>query len=302
VRTIAGIGALLALSFGATAAVGPPAAPREPAPPGPGEVRDRIVSAMLSSDEILLSLLPPERMLAVGRFAVDPTVSHVSGAARRVPLRVGIEEPEVLVALQPEVVFADAFVRPEVRALLARSQVPVVRLPVVTDFDGVGRNVRTVGALVGESVRAEALVAGMHETLDDVRSRVRGAARPRVLLVNRGYTAGPGTLWDEMLGIAGATNAAAEMGIHGHAPVTLERALEVDPDVIIVNEWRADGLARSVVQPPALADDPLWSATTAARTGRVHEMQSRSLMSTSHFAAEGVDELARVLHPDGRPR
>lgn len=296
-RLLTGIGVLLALSvtLGAIAAPGPPPAVR---PPPPGERPERIVSATLSTDEILLALLEPGQLLGVTHFALDPAVSNVPARARRVDHAI-TGEPEQILALEPDVVFADPVGRPETRALLARAGVPLLKVPAVSSLQDIEDNVRWVARFVGEPRRGEALVAQMERTVDDTRERLEGVERPRVLLYNRGgFTAGAGTLFDDILRRAGGRNAAAEAGIAGHASLPVERALELDPDVVLTTDYHADGRARSLAGHPPLADDPVWQGARAVREGRVHGLDGRHVLSTSHHAADAVPDVARLLHPE----
>ena len=261
----------------------------------------RIVSATLSTDEMLLAMVEPDGLVAVTHFALDPRVSNVVEQARRVE-HVVTGDAEQLVSLEPDVVLADPVGRPETRALLARVGVPVWQVPAAHSIADVKENVRSVAARVGMPERGEALVRDMDLVIEGARERVRDVERPTVLLYNRGgFTAGSGTLFDELLRIAGGRNAAAEAGIEGHASIAIERALALDPDVILTTDYAADGRSRRMIPEVTLEDDPAWSDTRAVREGRVYALSGRTVLSTSHHVARAVPEIARLLHPERFP-
>ncbi|MCS6800006.1 MAG: ABC transporter substrate-binding protein [Myxococcota bacterium] len=256
----------------------------------------RVASASLTADEILLALLPPHRIVALGAFSDDPAVSHVADRARVIAGRVR-RDPESVLPLAPDALFVDPFGLLASRPLLNRLRVPLIELPPVHSFEDVERCIRLVGAAVGRERQAEGLVETMQRRLDAVARRVHGRPRPRVLLLGPGgYTAGAGTLFDEQLRRAAGHNLAVEAGLRGHARIAPERALALDPEVILYTEYRADALARPVEPRPALADDPLWAGTRAARHGRLVRVEPRELMTTSHHAVALVESLERVLH------
>jgi iron complex transport system substrate-binding protein len=258
----------------------------------------RIVSATLSTDEMLLAMVEPAELIAVTHFALDPRVSNVVERAREVP-HVVTGDAEQLVSLEPDVVLADPVGRAETRALLTRVGVPVWQVPPAHSVEDVERNVRSVAVRIGMAERGEALVAEMERVIDEASARVRGVEPPTVLLYNRGgFTAGAGTLFDELLRLAGGRNAAAEAGIEGHASIAIERALALDPDVILTTDYAADGRSRRMFAEATLADDPAWRATRAVREGRVHGLSGRTVLSTSHHVARAVPEIARLLHPE----
>ncbi|MEM9190582.1 MAG: ABC transporter substrate-binding protein [Myxococcota bacterium] len=262
-----------------------------------GPAPERLVSSILSTDEILLSLVPPERMVAVGRFADDPHASYVAEAAGEVEERV-VGDPEQLVALRPDCVVRDAFGRPEVTALLVRVGVPMSAVKSVNRIDDIRANVRTLGALVSEEADAEEMIARMDRSLARTRQRVTDLEPPSVLLYTRGYTAGSGTLFDEVLSVAGARNAAAEAELVGHAPVPVAELVRMDPDVILVSNYLADGRARDLTATPNVFQRRTFRGLTAVTTGRVYELPARELFTTSHFVADATASIARVLHPE----
>jgi iron complex transport system substrate-binding protein len=139
----------------------------------------------------------------------------------------------------------------------------------------------------------------MDRTIASVRRRVEGRSRPRTLLFNRGgFTAGTGTLFDEQVRLAGGENAAADVGILGYGSISVEELLGVDPDVIFVVSYTADGRGRSLAYTKDFARDPTWRGLQAVRGGRVHALTSTLVLSTSQFAGAAVREMAELLHPE----
>ncbi len=292
----AGVAALLGLAMAGGAATGGSASAR--APTTPRRHPSRIVSITLPTDEVLLALVPPARIVAVTHFADDPAVSNVTGPARAVRRRVA-GEAEAILALRPDLVLTGAFVRPDTGALLARTHVPVVGTKAPASLDDVRAAIRTVGRAVDQSLAAEGLVAQMDATLDAVRRHVLGASRPRVLLLNEGgFTAGSDTVFDDLVRVAGGRNAAAEAGIRHHQVLPLEQALALDTDVIFTTHYRADARTRTVVPEPSLARDPAWRNARAVREGRVYHLPERHVLSTSQHVAQAAVDIARILHAD----
>ena len=64
----------------------------------------RIVTLSMSTDEVMLGLVPPEDMAAVNSLLDDPVSSNVVDLAKKVEKRVGNPSVEELVALRPDLV------------------------------------------------------------------------------------------------------------------------------------------------------------------------------------------------------
>jgi iron complex transport system substrate-binding protein len=251
----------------------------------------RVVSVNIASDEILLELIP-ERLLAVSLLADDPGVSNAVGQAAAVPLRVKAD-PEQILALRPDVVAIGAEKVHVVETLEALG-VSVVRIQGFESIAWVERLIRALGEAVGARARAEAMIRTMRGRLDAVRARVAGASRPGVLTYSPwGGTAGAGTLFDELLGVAGGRNLAAERGISGFKRMSLEQVVMADPEVIVFNGHRrwAPGFRDAFLAHPALR------GLRAFREHRVHELPGRLMVAASQHVAVTAEALAAVVHP-----
>jgi iron complex transport system substrate-binding protein len=277
-RTV--LAALLAILLGASSASAAP-------PPA------RVASLNLTADEVLVEILPPARLLAVTSFADEKGTSNVVGRVPPSVTRLPKADLERLIALQPDLVVVSEYTDPDFLYLLEKSGLRYHRMEGLKDLPGYRQAILDLGAVVGASERAQALVARYDAVLADLARRLRGVARTRVLYWASGMTAGADTAIGALIESAGARNVGAEIGVAGIAPVGAERAFVADPDVILIGVW--PGARDSVAQ------HPLLSKTRAVREGRIVEMPTELLVTLSHHAAEASWYLASVLHPDRVP-
>jgi iron complex transport system substrate-binding protein len=253
----------------------------------------RIVSVTLATDEILLALVEPSRLLAVTYLAVDERFSNLPLEAAAVPHTVRAD-PEQIIALQPDLVFVASYLRGDFIKLLDEAGLVVFQFQEYDSIADIQQNIRLVGQVVGEEARAEALVLAMDARLRVVADRLRQiTVRPRVLYwAAHGYTAGRLTSVDDLISHAGGENLAATHGITGPASLSAEQVLAMNPEVIVSggdSRHAHPGLAASLMH-PALQD------TDALQKGRAFTLRMRYLVTISQFIVDGVEELARVLH------
>ena len=122
-----------------------------------------------------------------------------------------------------------------------------------------------------------------------------GRRRPRVLFIlgtERPSAIGPGWLTDELLAIAGGTNAAAEAGLSGWANINLETVLKLQPDVLIC---QVSGGERQIA-----AAERYWRRLTglkAVKTDRLYVTGDRRLTIPGSRVAETARKLAEMIHP-----
>jgi len=102
------------------------------------------------------------------------------------------------------------------------------------DLAGVRREILRVGAILGEAERAEAIIAGLDRRL----AALPPPTEPRpvaALLRPNGVTAGPGSLVDDILRIAGYENFAARLGLDRTDRLPLEALIMGRPDILVVD-------------------------------------------------------------------
>lgn len=274
-------------AFGLALAIGAPAV-RSSTPPAPAP--RRVASLNLTADEILVDILPPDRLVAVTRWADDPSTSNVAGRVPAGAFRFPKADMERLIALAPDLVVVSEYTDADFLRLLERSGLRYHRMAGLDTLDGQRQALFDLGRAVGAPEAAARLAERHAAALRDLARRLEGAPRPRVLYWANPHTAGAGTAIGALIEAAGGENMGRSLGLQGIVPLGAERAFLADPDVILVGRWPG------AVE--ALKADPLLSRLGAVRNGRIVEMPTALLVALSHHSAEGCRYLAAALHPD----
>ena len=262
--------------------------------PSPAPPPRRIASLNLTADEVLVEILPVERLVAVTAASDDPGMSNVVGRVPPSVARFRKAELERLVALSPDLVVVSEYTDPDFLYLLQRSGLRYHRMEDLRSLAGNREAILALGTAVGARPAAEKLVARYDAVLADLAERLRGVARPRVMYWASGMTAGGDSAIGSLIESAGARNVGAEIGVTGIGNVGAERAFVADPDVVLLGVW--PGARKS------LEEHPLLSRLRAVREGHIVEMPTELLVTLSQHAAEASWYLASALHPDRVPR
>ena len=252
----------------------------------------RVVSVNITSDEVLLALAP-ERLLAVSYLAADPDISSVVREAEKIPVKLKADV-ERIVALAPDLVVMGAH-NTDVARQIEDLGIAVVRVQGFESIEWVRRLITTLGRAIGEPLRAQQLTADMDERLKTVAGWVASRRRPTVLYYSSGgFTPGKGTIFDELVHMAGGDNLAARLGVIGWQRLSLEQAVMANPEVILTSDkkWWTSEFSTD------FETDPAFRGVRAIRSGRVYQLPRRLMTTSSHYVAETVEALARLLHPD----
>lgn len=235
----------------------------------------RVLSLDQCADQYVLALAP-DAELALSPRADDPDAWMRAQARGRRQVRPTLE---AAMAFRPDVVVRYWGGEPRLLARLEADGVRVAMIEDAVDFTGVRTNVRSVARALDATPRGEALIAAMDHKLTRTAPVGGGRARGRVqYLTPGGFTAGPGTLIDAILGAAGFANAATAPGF---AAVNVERIALFPPVRFVLgffdqsrSDWRGPGrhpVVRKAVEGRAVASlkasaltCPGWFAADAA--------------------------------------
>ena len=282
--------AVLSALLLAAATLGAAPAPASAPTPPP----QRIASLNLTADEVLVEILPIERLVAVTAASDDVGTSNVVGRVPPAVARFRKADLERLVALSPDLVVVSEYTDPDFLYLLERSGLRYHRMEGMHSLAGNRQAILDLGKAVGAAAGAEKLVARFDAVMADLARRLAGVARPRVMYWASGMTAGGDTAIGALIESAGARNVGAEIGVAGIGAVGGERAFVADPDVVLIGVW--PGARTSLVQ------HPLLSRLRAVREGHIVEMPTELLVTLSQHSADASWYLASALHPDRVPR
>ncbi len=250
----------------------------------------RIASLSLASDEILMDLMPTcggiKRLIALSTLADEPSMSSITQKSHQVKARVH-SEPESLFSLKPDLVIAASFNRPELLRMIEARKIPLLTLTQFTSAEDIGANIEKIGIAIGCQPEALSL---KERFLKQVQS-VKPVSKPiAVVLYDPDMVImGSKTLFDDLVNRAGAINSASKKGIEGWPKLSSEALLTMNPDAIIILENDSRGLRNKVMSHPA------WGKLSAVKNQNFIFLRSTTAQSTSHYFAEGVEELRRKL-------
>jgi iron complex transport system substrate-binding protein len=210
----------------------------EPSVPAPSARPLRVMSMNQCTDQLVLALLPPERIASVSWLARDPGGSLMAAEAQAVAVNQGLVE-EVL-DQNPDLVIAGSFTTPALKGMLRRLGYPMIEVEQANSLADIRRTTRQVAAAVGEQARGEALIAEMDRKFAEL---ARDPGPPiRVVAWDRsGFSAGEGSLYDVVLESAGARNLAREEMARSYRQPGIEALLASQPTLLVQGSVETEG-------------------------------------------------------------
>jgi iron complex transport system substrate-binding protein len=263
----------------------------------------RIVSLTMFSDELLLELVGPPRLIAVTSFAADPAVSNISGRIAAIPNRLDFH-PELILSLRPDLVVVANWSDAQGVAQLRAAGLPVYLCSSAITVPQVREKIRALARVVGEERAGQELVARMDRRLEELERRLAAVPEGRRLTVLDwsawGASMGRGSSWDEVVRRAGLRNAVAELSVDGwgQVPLSKEKLIELDPDLLVLPGWvyGEQGGAEEFYR--RITSDPALRGLKAVRNRRVLRMPENLRAATSQYMVDAIEFLARAAYPD----
>lgn len=250
----------------------------------------RIVSLAPSITEMLFTLGLDEEIVGVTEFCDYP-------AGAKSKAKVGYANPsmEAIIALRPELVLAPKdFLRPDLQAKLEQLKIPLFVLDAQT-LEDIPLQMYTLGKMFEKISAANDVTQRMRQRMAEVKRKVESLPAKRVLYVLNNQpliTVGPGSFIHQMIGFAGGVNVAAQTNT-AYPRLSVETVLKEDPEVLIFPSGEVETVSRSEQQ-----QWRRWESLSAVKHQRFHEVSSSLLNRPGPRVVDGLEQLARAIHPE----
>ena len=262
----------------------------------------RIVSYSISTDEILMALVKPERIAALSRLVDDPGVSSIVKEAKQVANRVKGNSVEGVLAFRPDLVIIPDFHPPEMLLSARELGLKVYIYKTPSDIKGVKRSIRQIAALTGEKDAGEAVIAKMEEKIRRVQQQLAGipaSQRKRVIqLRSEGAFYAPDNSFGDVCRHAGVSDATLELKYPSAMEITQEKVVELNPDIIFVPDWDYDGKHDPEGEKRKILDNPSYRGMKAVQQGKVYTISGALVLTVSQYIADAVEEVAGMSYPE----
>jgi iron complex transport system substrate-binding protein len=163
------------------------------------------------------------------------------------------------------------------------------------NFNDILKNIAHIGQIANREEEARVIIGGMRKRCQRVIELTKGLPRLKVF-VQIGdvpiVTVGKGSFADDLIRLAGGENI-AEKEEEVYPRFGMEEILRRSPEVIVISSMNPRGDYQKILQ-----EWNRWKTIPAVKNGRIHLMDSDLLDRPSPRIIDGLEELARLLHPE----
>jgi iron complex transport system substrate-binding protein len=163
------------------------------------------------------------------------------------------------------------------------------------NFDDILQSIGHIGQVVNREKEARRIIEEMRKRSQRVIEITKGLPRPKVFIQIGDIpivTVGRGSFADDLIRLAGGENIAGKEK-EVYPRFGMEEILKRSPEVIIISSMNPKGDYQKILQ-----EWTRWKTIPAVKNGRIHLIDSDLLDRPSPRIIDGLEELARVLHPE----
>lgn len=262
------------------------------------EAYHRVASFGAGINEIVLTVAPPSRSVAIGR-----AILNTPALGKEVPHHIPMTA-EAILEVHPDLIILPSWASKAVVMQMKQFSIPVEVIPVPTDIPSVKANIRRIGDLLEEKESAERIIANMEVEQEEAKAIAdKGIAREgkqtALYLIDSGAIGGIGSTANAVMEAAGLINGVALAGLHGIETLPKASVVAMDPDVILVGNdiYTTGDDSSSMLR--KVYEDPAYKQLKAVKNKRVYVIDSRYMASTSQFITKGAVAIAKAVY--GQP-
>lgn len=263
----------------------------------------RVMTFTSGADEIVLGLIPPERMIAVNEGFFEENRSNIFSLVQQVPNKIERNPAvESVAALKPDLVLVQTWIPIEKVYAMRDLGIPVVVCQTPKTIEEIRETIRLMATSLGEKDRGERLIAMMDRELAALRQRIAEVPAEKkgktvaIVSIMPAY-GGAGGLFDEVLHEAGALNAKGLVGNKNGQVMTKEQFVACNPDYIFLPKYYDSQSSEEVYGAEYLRDASV-AGMKAIRENQVRYPWGRYIYNVSQNIVFAVQEAAWMMYGD----
>jgi iron complex transport system substrate-binding protein len=265
---------------------------------------NRIISLAPSTTEMLFSLGLQNKV--VGAVSYTGYAQSVQDGIKNQNITIvgtfNKVNTEIVTGLQPDLIIASGSYQQSLASKFAeQGQKTVILNP--TKFSQILSDIKLLGKLTGTDANATTLTSSMQTRADAVTAKVANLTKPGVYVEyyfdNTGYSSyGADSYINELIGMAGGVNVFA--GFKGqYVTTSTEEIVKAKPSIIVICTGVMSNM--SGLTPDTLKARTGWSTISAVQNNQIYTINENVLTLWGPRIVDGLEAMAKVIHPEAFP-
>mgnify|MGYP000412879295 CR=1 FL=1 len=260
----------------------------------------RIMTTHFHLDNLLLGVVPQDRIVAMSKTMDDPMISYAASSDIDKPQKLTEITLENVVALKPDLIISRSTIGAEKIQSYRDLGIPVYVSEMPIDVVEVKAKIAGIAEAVGEAEHGKILNAKIDKELAAIEKAAHEKVRYSTSCVlvskmNHNY-GGKGCFFDDLCNKAQIRNAVADMGIMNGELISKEIMVKADPDFFLLSEgWELkNGNADTYRQ--EFYEDPALQHLKAVQAKHVLYLKDKYIYASNQNCVWAVKKLANLVY------
>ena len=257
-------------------------------------IRDRVLTISLGHDEILFGISNKDQIAGTTSFAQDEG-SNIQLKSEGLP--VVTTDPETIIALSPDLVFADPYASVELMDTLEDIGITVIQTSLDNSAQGRQNDIWMMSYITGNLNNALVLnedIDAKVKILNDLAAENLENTKNLITLSwwDAYWTAGSGSTEDAIIQLAGGKNVSAMNGVESNNTIEKELLISMNPEMILITQsvqWGGQDFYDELMSDESLA------SIEAIKNNEVYMVNSNWWSTLSYWNIKGSEQLAKIL-------
>ncbi|MGP1367363.1 MAG: ABC transporter substrate-binding protein [Schwartzia sp. (in: firmicutes)] len=263
---------------------------------------EHIVTLGLYTDEMVLGMVPTDKMAAVSHYLDDPKESVLVEKAKKIHNKVTDPTVEQILSWKPDLVIANGWTSEDKIKTLTDMGIPVVVCGSTNSYAEIQETLRLVAESIGEVEKGEKIRQKMDAIRDEIMAKVAkipAEERKSVVLLSLMTSyGGAGSAFDDMCRHAGVVNASAAAGLQNGQNLTKEMLIKSDPDFLLLPVFDDQGNFDPQKFIDGYLKDPSLQTMKAIRNQAFVYPRESYIYNASQDFVFGIQEIAYCAYGD----
>ena len=255
---------------------------------------EKVLTISLGHDEILFGISNTDQIAGTTSFAQDDG-SNIQIKSEGLPIVT--TDPETIIALSPDLVFADPYASIELIDTLEDIGITVVQTSLDNSSEGRKNDIWLMSYITGNLDNALLLneeIDRKVKILNDLAAENIDNTKNVMTLSwwDAYWTAGSGSTEDAIIQLAGGENVSALNGVESNNTIEKELLISMNPEMILITQSVAWGGQDFYDE---LMSDESLSSIEAIKNNEVYMVNSNWWSTLSYWNIKGSEELSKIL-------
>ena len=255
---------------------------------------EKVLTISLGHDEILFGISNTDQIAGTTSFAQDDG-SNIQIKSEGLPIVT--TDPETIIALSPDLVFADPYASIELIDTLEDIGITVVQTSLDNSSEGRKNDIWLMSYITGNLENALLLneeIDRKVKILNDLAAENIDNTKNVMTLSwwDAYWTAGSGSTEDAIIQLAGGENVSALNGVESNNTIEKELLISMNPEMILITQSVAWGGQDFYDE---LMSDESLSSIEAIKNNEVYMVNSNWWSTLSYWNIKGSEELSKIL-------